>query len=81
MQKLYYVIPAGISLPMITFSFKPTSGSIFPLIAASVRTFVVSWKDAAERNELVARAYDEDDVEDDLSDMEEMEEDAVEIIE
>ena len=37
-------VPAGISLPMITFSFRPTSGSIFPLIAASVRTFVVSWE-------------------------------------
>ena len=40
---------------MITFSFRPISGSILPLIAASVRTFVVSWKDAADRNELVAR--------------------------
>jgi hypothetical protein len=29
--------------------------SFFPLMAASVRTRVVSWKDAAERNELVAR--------------------------
>ena len=48
-------VPAGISLPMITFSFSPISGSILPLIAASVSTFVVSWKDAADRKEFVAR--------------------------
>ena len=36
---------------MITFSFRPTSGSTLPLIAASVRTFVVSWKEAADRKE------------------------------
>ena len=40
---------------MITFSFRPISGSILPLIAASVRTFFVSWKDAADRKEFVAR--------------------------
>ncbi len=40
---------------MITFSFRPISGSTLPLIAASVRTFVVSWKEAADRNEFVAR--------------------------
>ena len=39
---------------MITFSLRPISGSTLPLIAASVRTFVVSWNEAAERNELVA---------------------------
>ena len=49
-------VPTGISLPMITFSFRPTRGSILPLIAASVRTFVVSWKDAADMKELVASA-------------------------
>ena len=48
-------VPAGICFPMITFSFRPTSGSIFPLIAASVSTFVVSWKDAADRKESDAR--------------------------
>jgi len=32
------LIPAGISLPIITFSFRPINGSIFPLMAASVRT-------------------------------------------
>ena len=48
-------VPAGISLPIRTFSFRPISGSILPLIAASVRTFVVSWKEAADRKELVAR--------------------------
>ena len=47
-------VPAGISLPMITFSFKPSSGSILPLIAASVSTRVVSWKEAAERKLSVA---------------------------
>ena len=39
---------------MITFSFRPSSRSILPSIEASVSTFVVSWKDAAERNDSVA---------------------------
>ncbi len=42
-------VPAGMSLPMMTFSLRPMSGSILPLIDASVSTRVVSWKDAAER--------------------------------
>ena len=46
-------VPAGINLPTITFSFKPWSTSILPLIAASVRTLVVSWNEAAEINDLV----------------------------
>ena len=33
---------------MMTFSFKPLSQSDLPSIAASVRTLVVSWKEAAE---------------------------------
>ena len=33
------------------FSFNPSSVSIFPRIAASVSTLVVSWKLAAERKE------------------------------
>ena len=49
-------VPAGMSLPMMTFSFKPISWSSLPLIAASVRTFVVSWNEAAERKDSVARA-------------------------
>jgi len=32
---------------MITFSFRPSRWSVLPEIAASVRTRVVSWKDAA----------------------------------
>ena len=55
LRYLFIPVPAGISLPMITFSFIPMSGSTLPLMAASVRTFVVSWKDAADRKELVAR--------------------------
>ena len=39
---------------MMTFSLSPSSGSYLPLIAASVRTRVVSWKLAAERNDSVA---------------------------
>ena len=39
---------------MITFSFRPSSRSTLPSIDASVSTFVVSWKDAAERNDSVA---------------------------
>ena len=38
---------------MITFSFRPRRLSTLPLMAASVRTLVVSWKDAAEMNESV----------------------------
>ncbi len=43
-------------LPMMTFSFRPSSGSTLPLMAASVSTRVVSWKDAAERKDSVASA-------------------------
>ena len=39
---------------MITFSFSPSRWSTFPSIEASVSTFVVSWNDAAERNDSVA---------------------------
>ncbi len=39
---------------MITFSFSPSKRSILPSIAASVSTFVVSWKEAADRNDSVA---------------------------
>ena len=39
---------------MMTFSFKPTKWSVLPSMAASVRTLVVSWNDAADRNESVA---------------------------
>ena len=42
-------VPAGISFPIITFSFKPSSLSLLPLIAASVRALVVSWNDAADK--------------------------------
>lgn len=45
---------AGISLPMITFSFRPWSLSLRQLIAASVSTRVVSWNDAADSHESVA---------------------------
>ena len=41
-------VPAGINRPMITFSFRPRRVSVLPLIAASVKTLVVSWNDAAE---------------------------------
>ena len=44
-------VPAGINLPTITFSFKPTNLSDFPPTAASVKTLVVSWNDAAEMKE------------------------------
>ena len=46
-------VPAGINRPTITFSFKPSSLSTLPLIAASVRTLVVSWNEAADINEFV----------------------------
>src|SRR5829696_8693483 len=39
---------------MMTFSFSPTRRSILPSIEASVSTFVVSWNEAADRNDSVA---------------------------
>src|SRR5207244_9690180 len=44
-------VPAGISFPMMTFSFSPSSESLLPEIAASVSTRVVSWNDAADSHE------------------------------
>ena len=41
---------------MITFSFRPSSGSDLALMAASVSTRVVSWNEAAESQESVASA-------------------------
>ena len=41
---------------IIIFSLRPTKRSILPLIAASVRTLVVSWNDAADKKLSVARA-------------------------
>ena len=48
-------VPAGIRRPTKTFSFSPLRWSTLPLIAASVSTLVVSWKEAADINELVWR--------------------------
>jgi hypothetical protein len=42
-------VPAGIRCPMMMFSFSPCGSSRAPRMAASVRTRVVSWNDAAER--------------------------------
>jgi hypothetical protein len=53
---LFNPVPAGISLPIITFSFNPINGSTFPFIAASVKTLVVSWNDAADKKLSVASA-------------------------
>ena len=47
-------VPAGISLPMMMFSLRPSSESLFDSMAASVSTRVVSWKEAAESQESVA---------------------------
>src|SRR6266540_3093724 len=47
-------VPAGISLPMMTFSLRPMSWSLLPSIAASVSTRVVSWKEAADSQDSVA---------------------------
>src|SRR5664279_831860 len=44
------------SLPTMTFSLRPYRSSIRPETAASVRTLVVSWNEAAETNDSVARA-------------------------
>ena len=56
MLRYFFIpVPAGMSLPMMTFSLSPSNLSFFPLIAASVSTLVVSWKEAADKNEFVAR--------------------------
>src|SRR4028118_1049799 len=47
-------VPAGISLPMITFSLRPSRLSLLPWMAASVSTLVVSWKEAADSHDSVA---------------------------
>lgn len=39
---------------MMTFSLRPRSGSLFSESAASVRTRVVSWKEAADSQDSVA---------------------------
>ena len=48
-------VPAGISRPTMTFSLSPLSISSLPDTAASVRTRVVSWNDAAEINDRVCK--------------------------
>ena len=54
---LYFLIPvpAGISFPIMTFSLSPNKKSSLPFIAASVNTLVVSWNEAADKNESVAK--------------------------
>src|SRR5215216_6131908 len=47
-------VPAGSSLPMMTFSLRPISESLLPSMAASVSTLVVSWKEAADSHDSVA---------------------------
>ena len=49
-------VPAGILRPMITFSLRPRSSSIAPLVAAIMSTRVVSWNEAAEMKLSVVRA-------------------------
>ena len=39
---------------MMTFSLRPTRGSLLPSIAAWVSTRVVSWKEAADSHDSVA---------------------------
>jgi hypothetical protein len=46
-------VPAGMRRPINTFSLRPRSSSFLPSSAACVRTLVVSWKDAADRNDSV----------------------------
>src|SRR2546426_627864 len=48
-------VPAGMRWPMMMFSLSPKRSSRAPRIAASVRTRVVSWNDAAEMNDCVVR--------------------------
>ena len=48
-------VPAGISLPMITFSFRPNNGSSCAAIAAPASTLMVCWKEEAESHEFGAQ--------------------------
>ena len=54
LRYLLMPVPAGMSLPMITFSLRPISESLRAWIAASVSTRVVSWNDAADSHDSVA---------------------------
>ena len=47
-------VPVESSEPIMTFSLKPFSMSTLPNVEASVRTRVVSWKDAAEMKDSVS---------------------------
>ena len=42
-------VPAGISLPIMTFSFRPMRRSSLPAIAAPANTLMVCWKELADR--------------------------------
>jgi hypothetical protein len=44
-----------VNLPTTTFSFSPLKKSFLPFTAASVRTRVVSWNEAADINDSVTR--------------------------
>ena len=48
-------VPAGMSLPMITFSFSPCRPSVLPSMAAWASTLIVCWKEEAERKESVLK--------------------------
>jgi hypothetical protein len=48
-----YCLPAGISLPIITFSFSSFSLSILAETEPSTNTLTVSWKEAADNHESV----------------------------
>lgn len=57
-SKIYFPkpVPAGISFPIITFSFNPFNLSSLPSIEARIKTLEVSWKEAADKKESVVRA-------------------------
>ena len=43
-------VPAGINLPIITFSLRPSNLSSVPRTAELIRILVVCWNDAADKN-------------------------------
>ena len=43
--------------PMMTFSLRPRRVSVAPAMAASVRTLVVSWKEAAAKKESIFKDW------------------------
>ena len=56
-------VPAGISLPIITFSLSPNKWSTLPFNDASVNTLLVSWNEDADKKLSVVSESDYSNIE------------------